>query len=56
MESFDVVSPVGEETVKPKSVAAPLDSLEGKTICEVWNGVYKGNETFPALRELLKWC
>ncbi len=54
MGRFDVLSPVGEETAKRKTVAPPLDSFEGKTICEVWNGVYKGNETFPALRELLK--
>lgn len=54
MEQFEVLSPAGGETIKRKTVARSLDGFEGKTICEVWNGVYKGNDTFPALRELLK--
>lgn len=54
MEKFAVLSPAGAETIKRTTVAPPLDGFEGKTICEVWNGVYKGNDTFPALRELLK--
>lgn len=40
--------------MKRRVVAPPVDTFEAKTICEVWNGVYKGNETFPLLRGLLK--
>ena len=54
MQKLDVISPVGDETVTRKAVAPPIDTLEGKTIAEVWNGVYKGDETFPKLRALLK--
>ena len=54
MEKFEVLGPVGTETVKRKTIAPRLDNLDGKTIGEVWNGVYKGNELFPALREVLK--
>ena len=54
MEKLEVLSPVGEETIKHKAVAPPLAKIEGMTIGEVWNGVYKGNETFPILREFLK--
>jgi len=28
--------------------------LEGKTICEVWNGSWEGQRTFPLIRELLQ--
>lgn len=54
MEKFELVSPAGGENTKRRVVAPPLDTFEGKTVCEVWNGVYKGNETFPILRELLR--
>lgn len=54
MEKFEVLSPAGDETITRKTVAPGIDTLDGKTIGEVWNGVYKGNETFPVLRALLK--
>ena len=54
MEKLEVLSPIGEETIKHQAVAPPVASFEGITIGEVWNGVYKGNETFPILRESLK--
>jgi len=54
MEMFDVIRPVGGETIKRKSIAPRLDNLDGKTIGEIWNGVYKGNDSFPALRKLLR--
>src|SRR4030095_5509562 len=54
MEKLDVLSPAGDETITRKTAAPGIDTLDGKTIAEVWNGVYKGNETFPVLRELLK--
>ena len=34
--------------------APRLDTLEGKTICELWNGDFEGNRTFPLIEELLK--
>jgi hypothetical protein len=54
MDTFEVVSPVGAETINRSSIAPRLANLDGKTIGEIWNGVYKGNESFPALREMLK--
>jgi hypothetical protein len=49
-----VVRPVGEITVKPGRLAARLDSLDGKTICEAYNGMFQGDKTFPKIREVLK--
>jgi hypothetical protein len=34
--------------------AARLDTLEGKTICEVTNGSWEDKRTFPLIEELLK--
>jgi hypothetical protein len=50
----EVVSPVGLEAVAPAAAAPRLDTLEGKTIGEFWNGVFKGDETFPVIRRLLQ--
>ncbi|MDB5926413.1 MAG: hypothetical protein JWN13_5349 [Betaproteobacteria bacterium] len=54
METLHVVSPEGLEAVKHMDAAPRLDSLEGKTIGEIWNGVFKGDVTFPIIRALLK--
>ena len=54
MEKVEVVSPVGLEAVKQGGAARRLDDLDGKTICEFWNGVFKGDITFPIIRKLLK--
>jgi hypothetical protein len=54
MEKYEVVSPAGVDTVKRVSAAPRLDTLNGKTIGEVWNGVFKVDVTFPILRRLLK--
>jgi hypothetical protein len=54
METIEVVSPAGGEAVAQKSIAQRLQDLNGKTIGEIWNGVFKGDQTFPILRRLLK--
>ena len=54
MEKLAVVSPLGVAVVKAGRSAPRLDTLAGKTIGEVWNGVFKGNLTFPALRAQLQ--
>ena len=54
MEKIEVVSPAGGEVVSQKQLAPRLHDLNGKTVGEIWNGVFKGNETFPVIRELLQ--
>jgi ABC-type amino acid transport substrate-binding protein len=49
-----VVSPVGEPAVKEKAITASLNNLEGKTICEVWNGSFEGQVSFPIIEEMLR--
>jgi hypothetical protein len=50
---YEVVWPRGKVAVKIVPLAKRLDTLEGKTIGELWNGAYRGNETFPLIREEL---
>jgi len=54
MEALQAVSPVGIAAVEMGGVAPRLDTLNGKTIGEIWNGVFKGDLTFPIIRRLLK--
>ena len=54
METLHVVSPEGLQAVKQSGAAPRLESLHDKTIGEVWNGVFKGDETFPMIRALIR--
>lgn len=54
MQKMGVISPAGIEIIEHKSVAPRLNDLSGKTVGEIWNGVFKGDETFPIVREMLK--
>ena len=53
METMRVISPAGIETTEKKAVAPRINDLSGKTVGEIWNGVFRGDETFPIVRELL---
>ncbi len=50
---YEVVWPLGKV---PKAVAtAPrLDTLNGKTVCMIWNYGFRGDVTFPAIADFLK--
>ena len=54
MEKLSVVSPVGRPAVRTTRGAGRLDTLDGRTVGELWNGVFKGDITFPAIRRLLQ--
>ncbi len=51
---YEVMSPLGQTVAKEKSVPKHLDTLNGRTVCEIWNGLFRGDITFPILREMLK--
>ena len=51
---YEVVSPVGTYVGEALPIAPRLSDLNGKTVGEVWNGMFRGDATFPILRELLK--
>ena len=43
--------PLGEKTIP---IAPRLDTLEGKTVCEIWNAGFKGEVIFPIIEEMLR--
>ncbi len=50
---LEVFEPTG--ALEATQLHAPrIDNLAGKTICEIWNGHFEGQRTFPLIRELLK--
>ena len=52
--TFKVVSPVGEPITKNQSLAPRLETLKGKTVCEIWNGGFGGDIVFPIIEEMLR--
>lgn len=51
---FEVVSPLGERADRNEPPLAPrLDTLQGRTVCEIWNKDFRGDETFAFIREML---
>ena len=51
---YEVLSPLGEPGVKAKSSAPRLSDLNGKTLCEVSDGLFEHDVSFPIIRELLQ--
>ena len=50
---LEVHNPAGKVEIG-SLYASRLDSLEGKTICELSNGVWEDHRTFPEIRRLLQ--
>ena len=53
-DEIGVISPLGLPGTRDKGIAPRLDTLEGKTIGEVYNHHFKGDQMFGLYRELLK--
>jgi hypothetical protein len=51
---FQVLRPFGEATAVPALIAPRLDSLRGRTICELSSNMYNAEISFPVIRELLR--
>ncbi|MBI2225162.1 MAG: hypothetical protein HYU44_09460 [Betaproteobacteria bacterium] len=52
---LNVVSPIGEKVSdKAASLAPRLDTLDGKTVCEIWNGGFKADVMFPIIEQMLR--
>ncbi len=53
-EHYGVVWPRGEKTVELTALAERLETLEGKTVCQLWDYLFRGDEIFPMLEEGLR--
>jgi hypothetical protein len=52
-EIYRVVWPRGPRTVQAADVAPRLSTLAGKTIGQLWDDLFRGDEIFPMLEEEL---
>lgn len=52
--TFEVVKPVGEPTAELGPLAPRPPDLSGKTVCEIWNGGFRGDVTFRMIEEMLR--
>ena len=51
---FEVVWPLGKSVSRPVDLAPALPDLNGKTVCEFWGWVYRGDQIFPVINEALR--
>ena len=52
---YEVVWPLGKRSTGIIRLAKRLDTLEGKTVCNLWDWLFHGQEIFPAIeKELAK--
>jgi hypothetical protein len=52
-DEYEVVWPRSPRTIKIKAVAKRLDTLRGKTIAQLWDYIFRGDEIFPILEDEL---
>ena len=52
-EIYRVVWPRGARTMEASDVAPRLSTLEGKTIGQLWDDLFRGDEIFPMLEAAL---
>jgi hypothetical protein len=50
---YEVVWPRSPRTIKINPVAKRLDTLKGKTVAQLWDYIFRGDEIFPILEEEL---
>ncbi len=51
--NYEVLWPRGPRTIEITPLAARLDSLEGKTVCQLWDYLFRGDEIFALLEDEL---
>lgn len=51
---YEVVWPLGKKARGDETFTPRLNDLNGKVIAEVWDWMYRGDESFPLVREELK--
>ena len=51
---YQVVWPRSERQLQPQPLAQRLDTLSGKTIAQLWDYVFRGDEVFAVLEQRLE--
>jgi hypothetical protein len=51
---YEVVSPLGRLVSRPVDLAPPVADLNGKTLCELWDWLYRGDQIYGAINDELR--
>jgi hypothetical protein len=51
---YDVVSPLSRKAVKSTAAAARVPDLNGKTVCELWDVIFRGETIYPLVRDYIR--
>lgn len=51
---YEVVWPLGKMAAARPTLNPPVSDLSGKTVCELWDKLFKGDEMFLLIREKLR--
>ena len=51
---YDVLSPLSRKAVKTTAAAPRIPDLNGKTICELWDVIFRGETIYPLVRDYIR--
>jgi len=51
---YDVLSPLSRKAVESTAAAPRIPDLNGKTICELWDVIFRGETIYPLVREYIR--
>ena len=51
---YDVLWPLSRKAVKPTAAAPRIPDLNDKTVAELWDVIFRGEEIYPLVREQIK--
>ena len=53
-QRFEVLWPLARRAVKDTAGAPRVPDLNGKTICELWDVIFRGETIYPLVREYIR--
>jgi hypothetical protein len=51
---YDVLSPLPRKAVETTAAAPRVPDLNGKTVCELWDVIFRGETIYPLVREHIR--
>jgi hypothetical protein len=51
---YDVLSPLSRKAVKSTAAAPRIPDLNGKTVCELWDVIFRGETIYPLVRDYIR--
>ena len=54
LERHEVLWPLSHRAVEDRPLAPRLPDLNGKTVCELWDVIFRGETIYPLVREYIR--